>query len=122
MRWSTDREDHALDRLRRVAREAGAQSRRARLPVVDGPVAVADLLGRPGLVLADHGGSGADELPAPPDGRWVVAVGPEGGFDEAEREALAGVPRLAVGAFVLRAETAAIAAAAALSWRRSAPR
>ena len=29
--------------------------------------------------------SAAAELPAPPDGRWVVAVGPEGGFDDAER-------------------------------------
>ena len=122
VRWGSDREDHALDRLRRVAREAGAQSRRARLPVIDGPVAVAELIGRPGLVLADHDGSGADEIPVPPDGRWVVAVGPEGGFDEEEREAFAGVPRLAVGAFVLRAETAAIAAAAALAWRRSTPR
>jgi 16S rRNA (uracil1498-N3)-methyltransferase len=122
VRWGSDREDHALDRLRRVAREAGAQSRRARLPVIDGPVALRELIGRPGLVLADHGGRGADEIPAPPDGRWVVAVGPEGGFDSEEREAFAGVPRLAVGAFVLRAETAAIAAAAALAWRRSAPR
>jgi len=121
VRWSTDREDHALDRLRRVAREAGAQSRRARLPVIDGPVPVGELVGRAGLVLADHDGHGADELPAPPDGRWVVAVGPEGGFDEAEQEAFADAPRLAVGPFVLRAETAAIAAAAALSWRRSPP-
>jgi RsmE family RNA methyltransferase len=48
-----------------------------------------------------------------------VAVGPEGGFDEREQRVLAGAPRLALGAFVLRAETAAIAAAAALTWRRS---
>ena len=38
-----DARGRALDRLRRVAREAGAQSRRARLPVVDGPVPVAEL-------------------------------------------------------------------------------
>ena len=119
VRWDSDREDHAIDRLRRVAREAGAQCRRARLPVIDGPVPVAELVGRPGLVLADHDGVGPDQLPEPPDGKWVVAVGPEGGFDETELDSFAGAPRLAIGSFVLRAETAAIASAAALAWRRS---
>jgi 16S rRNA (uracil1498-N3)-methyltransferase len=118
VRWGSDREDHAMDRLRRVAREAGAQSRRARLPVIDGPVPAAELAARAGLVLADHGGVGPDQLAEPPGGTWVVAVGPEGGFDEMELDAFAGAPRLAIGAFVLRAETAAIAAAAALAWRR----
>jgi 16S rRNA (uracil1498-N3)-methyltransferase len=121
VRWGRDREDHAIDRLRRVAREAGAQCRRARLPVIDGLVPVTELVGRPGLVLADHDGNGADSLPEPPDGKWVVAVGPEGGFDETELDSFAGAPRLAVGSFVLRAETAAIASAAALAWRRSHP-
>jgi 16S rRNA (uracil1498-N3)-methyltransferase len=45
-------------------------------------------------------------------------VGPEGGFDDEERELLAGARMLSVGRFVLRAETAAIAAAAALAGRR----
>jgi 16S rRNA (uracil1498-N3)-methyltransferase len=54
----------------------------------------------------------------PPDGEWVVAVGPEGGFDAEELRAFGPAPRLAVGPFVLRAETAAIAAAAALTTRR----
>jgi 16S rRNA (uracil1498-N3)-methyltransferase len=116
-----DREDHAIERLRRVAREAGAQCRRARLPVIDGPVPVAEIVGRAGLVLADHEGVGPDELLEPADGAWVVAVGPEGGFDESELDSFAGVPRLAIGSFVLRAETAAIASAAALAWRRRRP-
>ena len=48
--------------------------------------------------------------PAPAGGEWVVAVGPEGGFDpDRARRASAHAPRLAVGPFVLRAETAAIA-------------
>ncbi len=54
VRWEGAREDHAIDRLRRIAREAGAQCRRARLPLIDGPVAVAELADRPGLVLADR--------------------------------------------------------------------
>ena len=48
-----------------------------------------------------------------------MAVGPEGGFDDSELAAFGGVPRLSLGPFVLRAETAAIAAAAALNVRRA---
>jgi 16S rRNA (uracil1498-N3)-methyltransferase len=119
VRWDARREAVAMDRLRRVAREAGAQCRRARLPIVDGPMPTAELVGAAGLVVADRAGVSAAALAAPPDGSWLVVVGPEGGFDDAEHAALAGAPRLAVGPFVLRAETAAIAAAAALGSRRS---
>ena len=119
VRWDGDRERAAMERLRRIAREAGAQCRRARLPVVDGPVALPELAGRTGLVVADRRGVPADALPEPPDGEWVVLVGPEGGLDDSERALVAAAPRLAIGGLVLRAETAAIAAAAALAWRRS---
>ena len=93
-------------------------------PVVDGPVAPADLLDHPGLVVADPVGVTADALASPaaaPGSRaeWLVAVGPEGGFTEREQEQFGAVPRVAVGPFVLRAETAAIAAAAALAGRRA---
>ena len=73
----------------------------------------------PGLVVAAVDGVDASELAPPTDGEWVVAVGPEGGFDPAELAAFGQAPRLAVGPFVLRAETAAIAATAALTGRRS---
>jgi 16S rRNA U1498 N3-methylase RsmE len=49
----------------------------------------------------------------------VVAIGPEGGFAPDELTAMGPAPRLAVGPFVLRAETAAIAACAALHARRT---
>ena len=75
-------------------------------------------MGHPGLVVADLEGLGADELPAPPAREWLVAVGPEGGFDDGERAALAAAPRLRLGPFVLRAQTAAVAAAAVLGERR----
>ncbi len=117
VRWDDDRAATALDRLRRVAREAAAQSRRAHLPRVDGVVDALDLAGRPGLVLADPRGAPVSALDEPADG-WVVAVGPEGGFDERELAAFAAAPRLAVGPHVLRAETAAVASAAALAGRR----
>jgi len=118
VRWDESRAAAATTRLRTIAREAGAQCRRARLPVLDGPVAPAALVGRDGLVVADLEGVPAAELALPPSGEWVVAIGPEGGFDDAELEQFAGAPRLAIGPFVLRAETAAIAAASALAGLR----
>ena len=93
------------------------QSRRARIPVVDGPVASAELARspRPRASPTRDGGRAPPSSRRRPTGEWVVAVGPEGGFDDGRaRTASAPAPRLAVGPFVLRAETAAIAAAAAL--------
>jgi 16S rRNA (uracil1498-N3)-methyltransferase len=119
VRWDDDKVASAFARLERVAREAAMQSRRARVPVVDGPVATAELARHPGLVVATPDGVGAADLPTPVDGEWVVAIGPEGGFASEELQAFGGAPRLAVGPFVLRAETAAIAAAAALAGRRA---
>ena len=118
VQWDESRASTSLARLRRVAREAGAQSRRARLPLIDGPVTVDDLAARAGLVLADPRGAPADRLALPAGGAWLVAVGPEGGFDDAERALLGGAPHVGVGPHVLRAETAAIAVAAALAGRR----
>ena len=109
----------AMARLDRVAREAAMQSRRARIPVVEGPVEPAELAMLPGLVLAAVGGAPAHALPVPVGGEWVVAVGPEGGFDDRELWGFGDVPRLAMGPFVLRAETAAIAAAAAVAGHRT---
>jgi 16S rRNA (uracil1498-N3)-methyltransferase len=56
-------------------------------------------------------------LPAPPETGWIVLVGPEGGLapdDLAGLDAGGPVPRLAVGRFVLRAQTAPLAVVAAL--------
>jgi 16S rRNA (uracil1498-N3)-methyltransferase len=123
VRWDATRVAHALARLRRIAREAGAQSRRARVPAIEGPVPAVTLANHPGLVVADVTGVTADALPLPSDGplpagEWLVAVGPEGGFAPQELEVFAAAPRLAVGPFVLRAETAAVASLAALAGRR----
>jgi 16S rRNA U1498 N3-methylase RsmE len=49
----------------------------------------------------------------------VVAVGPEGGFDDDELRDFGTAPRLQVSPFVLRAETAAIAVAAGLAGSRT---
>jgi 16S rRNA (uracil1498-N3)-methyltransferase len=105
VRWEGDRQVKAIDRLRRVAREAAAQSRRPWLPDVDGVFALEDLarvvLPAP-LALAHPGG--ASPTPRVP----AVAIGPEGGWDPAETGA--GRPLVGLGPRTLRTETAAVAA------------
>jgi 16S rRNA (uracil1498-N3)-methyltransferase len=99
------------DRFRRVVREASMQSRRVRLPVVDPIRSLAEVLEVTGGVRADVGGD-------PPGlGRPAVLVGPEGGWDDAERAASPDC--VGLGAGVLRAETAAIAAGTVLGLLRS---
>jgi len=80
------------------------QSRRCRLPVLEGPKAVAEVLAAPGAVAAEPGGP----PPSPADG--LLIVGPEGGWSESE---LAQAGRtVGLGPNVLRAETAAVVGAA----------
>ena len=109
-RWDGDRAERHLDRLRRVAREAAMQSRRAWLPVIDDVVTFAAAAQMPGAALADAGG------PPPTLVHPVVLIGPEGGWADDER---AGRPVVGLGDHVLRAETAAIAAATLLTAIRS---
>ncbi len=70
-------------------------------------------------MVADREGRAASQVPDVGGGGWTVLVGPEGGLDPEERAALGDVPVLAVGPHVLRAGTAALAAAAALAGRRA---
>ena len=112
--WSGARGQSAVERLRRVAREAAAQCRRVWLPEVADTVAFADLpsLGGPGeVVLAQLSG----DRPTP--AQRVVAVGPEGGWSTAELDS--GLPTVGFGLSVLRAETAAVTAGALLASLRT---
>jgi 16S rRNA (uracil1498-N3)-methyltransferase len=104
IRWEGERVAHHLERLRRIAREAAMQSRRAWLPTVEGVHTLDD---HPGAVLADPGG----RPPGLSDG--VVLCGPEGGWSDAERAGAA--DRVGLGPAVLRAETAAVTAGALLA-------
>jgi 16S rRNA (uracil1498-N3)-methyltransferase len=117
-RWGADRAGAAVARLRRVAVEAAAQCRRARLPDVDTPQPLSALHGHPGLVVADPLGDEVGEIDAPSTGEWMLMVGPEGGFTPHELADLDSGARLRLGPHVLRAETAAIAGAAVLTTRR----
>ena len=87
------------------------QSRRAFLPEVDDVRSFAEVAALPGAALADAGGD-------PPSlARPTVLVGPEGGWSDEERAA--GLPAVALGPHVLRAETAAIVAGALVVALRS---
>jgi 16S rRNA (uracil1498-N3)-methyltransferase len=102
-----------LERLRTIAREAAEQSERGRIPDVHAPAALRDALG-PGsvLLLERHDLRRLGELPPP----TAVLIGPEGGFTPAEVEAAsaAGVELAGLGPRILRSETVAVAAAAAV--------
>lgn len=107
-----------LDRLRRVAREAAAQSRRADLPELSPPASLASVLAAlpPGSVALAEPGGGPPSLETP-----VVLVGPEGGWSPAERSLADehGVATVSLSPGVLRVETAAVAAGTLLSSLRA---
>lgn len=108
VRWEGERGARAVERLRRVAREAAAQSRRPWLPEIPAVTdldRLASLTGVP-TPLAQPGGR--PPTLAPP----VLAVGPEGGWDPDELARFG--PGVGLGPTVLRAETAALAAGAVL--------
>jgi 16S rRNA (uracil1498-N3)-methyltransferase len=107
VRWSGARGRAAVERLRRVAREAAAQCRRVWLPEIGDVVTFGALvdLGAPGeVVLAQLSGD------RPRVTQRVVAVGPEGGWSG--DELTSGLPTVGFGLSVLRAETAAVTAGA----------
>ena len=111
VRWGEAKIARQHARMTDIARQAAMQCRRTWLPQVDRLTsfdAVADL---GGATMADLGG-GPPRLAAP-----VVLVGPEGGWSE--RELAAGLPRVGVGANVLRADTAAVTVGALLAALRS---
>lgn len=112
-----------LERLRANAIEAAEQCGLLTPPTVAPEVDLAHFLRElaPGrlLVFCDEDAEIADPvaaLRAAPQHKGVtLLIGPEGGFDEAERDLLmraSGVLRLSLGPRILRADTAAVAALA----------
>jgi 16S rRNA (uracil1498-N3)-methyltransferase len=125
VRWEGPRGDKALERWRATAREAGKQSRRARLPVVSGLATTAQvaarLAGTTALVLHESAAEPLASVPLPDDGEVVLVVGPEGGISDRELDLLtaAGGRPVRLGPSVLRTSTAGAAAAAVVSARTS---
>jgi 16S rRNA (uracil1498-N3)-methyltransferase len=126
------------DRLYAIAVSAAEQSERLSVPEIRTPERLDQALAAwPAdrrLILCDESGAGMPIADA-----WLalsanvpaaVFVGPEGGFTDAELDALGKLPivtRVGLGPRVLRAETAALAALAVFQaiagdWRRARPR
>ncbi len=111
-----------VERLQRRAREGLKQSGAAWAPLIHPPVALAAFLAgsdAPVRWLADATGDGPPA--ALGTAALAVLVGPEGGLTDAERSAAraAGFHPVALGANILRFETAALAAAAAVGIARA---
>ncbi len=115
VRWDAARAEVHHARLVRVAREAVTQCRRLWVPDVEPVARFEELVERGGAVaLTDLDGGPVTAAIT------TLLVGPEGGWAPEERAAGAASVRL--GPHVMRAETAAIVAGAALVARRSGTR
>ena len=109
------------ERARAIVVEAAEQCARTALPELAAPAKLDALLRDwpvdRALYFADERGGGpAAEAFAPYRGPGALLVGPEGGFDDAERAAIRALPQavaLSLGPRILRAETAALASLSA---------
>ncbi len=107
-----------LDRARTITTEAAEQCARTALPQLAAPLKLEALLRdwpqNRALFFADElGGAPAASVFAANTGPGALFIGPEGGFDDAEREAIRAHPQaraITLGPRILRGETAAIAA------------
>jgi 16S rRNA (uracil1498-N3)-methyltransferase len=126
VRLDEDRAGRRGERWRRIAEEAAKQSQRADVPLVRDAMTLDALLaeaGRFDVVLvpweeaaatAAGIGEALDAEDAASDMAVLVVVGPEGGFEPSEVDALqaAGARVVSLGQTVLRTETAAVVAVA----------
>lgn len=107
-----------LDRLERIARESAKQANRAHPLRIAETRPFEDALDNAGGVLlvvaSQHGGPYVHDIDCTSGVR--VLVGPEGGFTEEELASArsAGAREVSFGPFVMRIETAAVAAAAVI--------
>ena len=107
-------------RWQKIAAEAAGQSGRGIIPVVESPLSWKQALVRfaeeKTLLCYEGGGAPIGKLVSPADTAISLVVGPEGGFDPAEVEAVTAVGgKIAtLGPRILRCETAPLAAIAVL--------
>jgi len=112
------------ERWRKIVLEAAQQSRRVRLPVLQ-PIAkpeaaFAARADRLGIFLSERADAPAlrTALKDRAASQAMLAIGPEGGWTDEERDAAlkAGFLEASLGRLILRTETAVIAALASLSY------
>jgi 16S rRNA (uracil1498-N3)-methyltransferase len=109
------------DRMRANAVEAAEQSGRTTVPEIRAPLEFSQLVAEwpreRRLLFCDEAGGPPirDVLSKGREMCWAIATGPEGGFDDSEREIIRALPATApasLGPRILRADTAALAALA----------
>ncbi|MEO1967696.1 MAG: 16S rRNA (uracil(1498)-N(3))-methyltransferase [Sphingomonadaceae bacterium] len=109
------------ERARTIVTEAAEQCARTALPEITAPESLDSLLRKwpqdRCLFFADElGGEPASDIFAAERGRpAALLIGPEGGFDDAERDAIRNLPQahpITLGPRILRGETASITAMA----------
>jgi len=122
VRLSAEREEKKLARWRRVAIAACEQCGRNRVPELREAMSVDAYCRAPGpaslrLLLSPQGSPGLKNIRSKIEHAVTLAVGPEAGFSDAEERLLqrAGFVPVRLGPRVLRTETAALAALAALN-------
>ena len=106
------------DRLTSQIVEAAEQCGRTNLPILHGACNLKALLadfpeGRTLFFADEQGGTPFAEAITARPGPAALLIGPEGGFDDSEREAIRAHPQavpISLGPRILRAETAAMAA------------
>ena len=109
-----------LERAQSITTEAAEQCARTALPHIEEPIKLEALLrdwteGRVLYFADEMGGAPAKDAFADHTSPAAMLIGPEGGFDDAEREMLNLHPQvkpISLGPRILRGETAAIAATA----------
>jgi 16S rRNA (uracil1498-N3)-methyltransferase len=122
VRLSAEREEKKLARWRRVAISACEQCGRNRVPEIREAMSVEAYSRMPGpaslrLLLSPKGNSGLKDVTQKIERTVTLAIGPEAGFSEEEERLLqrAGFVAVRLGNRILRTETAALAALAALN-------
>jgi 16S rRNA (uracil1498-N3)-methyltransferase len=107
-----------VGRWQRIALEAAKQSGRALVPEINLPVSFESVLTSSSLLFSERGGRSLNEVQEQFDAVTAI-TGSEGGWsdEELERANSAGAKTITLGGRILRAETAAITAAALLQYR-----
>jgi len=125
IRLDEKREQRKLQRWSKIVGEAVKQCGRSRLPILGSPLSLATLLKERNekvwIVLDEATDTPLRQVLAEcysPE-NCILLVGPEGGWDDRDRETLAAakVYSVSLGPRIMRAETASIAALAVLQYK-----
>lgn len=127
IRWSDDKSARRRQRWQKIAKEAAEQAHRSRIPSVEAPMSWQELLAKSrefDAALLAYEGEETLSLKnvfssSRPFARLLLVIGPEGGFDPQEVQQAVDHQMIPVslGRRILRTETAALYALAALSYQ-----